>query len=777
MWFNSSKPSDLTFCIIEKAGEENRNGIHANIDCRTNSLVLDNCTFRESGGHGLYINANPRIENCQISSNNTSEIIYLSSASPSLTGNTVTSGGSSYWLFSEDASSNPTLINNTFKGQVDNALRVGPMFQLENNRFESDVAKKIEIIGGAIGQDRQWTMQTGQSTYTLMKEDLWIRSPATLTIESGVKVQFDNGTGLIVYDGALKARGTSSQPITFTSLSGKTNGWKGMWFNSSKPSDLTFCIIEKAGEENRNGIHANIDCRTNSLILDNCTIRESGGHGLYIRGARPIINTRNRFLGFTSGGGKFALYNDGSNDIDATNNYWGTTDSANISAQVFDKMDDKNKGTVNYTPFLSAADFIPTVPALLAPTDGAEVNTTTPLLQWTAASESLSYVLQIAKDSNFSQILIAEPKLVKPNYLVPDGQIVSNQTYYWRVKAENYIEASGWSKPNSFRFLKKVDGGTKPAIQTYTITLEAGINLASVPLQPEKEWKLSDLAEHIGIKAISFIVCYDKGQNNFINYMPDFPKNSPANLTVQGGAGYMIVMKELRTVSFTGTAWGNVPASPPHLIAKSDSIRTPLFAISGRVLREDGTPLDGLELVVKNLRTGQQVLTTTGAVGEEGRYVVTLADLTGNSAAQAGDVLEVAVVSQVESYRGEPIRVMLEKEAIMENRINLAALVVLPIPKASALLQNYPNPFNPETWIPYQLARDANVTIQIYNLKGILVRTLHLGQKAAGFYLDKTRAAYWDGSNQNGEPVASGLYFYTIHAGALTATKRLLVLK
>ena len=99
------------------------------------------------------------------------------------------------------------------------------------------------------------------------------------------------------------------------------------------------------------------------------------------------------------------------------------------------------------------------------------------------------------------------------------------------------------------------------------------------------------------------------------------------------------------------------------------------------------------------------------------------------------------------------------------------------VPRATALLANYPNPFNPETWIPYQLAKEADVTLRIYAIDGTLVRTLALGHQPAGMYQNRSRAVYWDGRNAIGEPVASGLYFYTLTAGDFTATRKLLIRK
>ena len=101
----------------------------------------------------------------------------------------------------------------------------------------------------------------------------------------------------------------------------------------------------------------------------------------------------------------------------------------------------------------------------------------------------------------------------------------------------------------------------------------------------------------------------------------------------------------------------------------------------------------------------------------------------------------------------------------------------LNILKDTVLEQNYPNPFNPETWIPYQLSHPADVSIQIYDSSGRLVRTLAVGLKAAGTYMTRSRAAYWDGKNEMGERVAGGVYFYTLQTPEFSATRRMVILK
>ena len=99
------------------------------------------------------------------------------------------------------------------------------------------------------------------------------------------------------------------------------------------------------------------------------------------------------------------------------------------------------------------------------------------------------------------------------------------------------------------------------------------------------------------------------------------------------------------------------------------------------------------------------------------------------------------------------------------------------LPETTTLLPNYPNPFNPETWIPYQLAEAADVRLTIYDIHGHGVRALDLGHQREGMYHSRSRAAYWDGKNAQGEPVASGVYFYTLKAGDFTATRKMLIRK
>lgn len=113
----------------------------------------------------------------------------------------------------------------------------------------------------------------------------------------------------------------------------------------------------------------------------------------------------------------------------------------------------------------------------------------------------------------------------------------------------------------------------------------------------------------------------------------------------------------------------------------------------------------------------------------------------------------------------------------IRNLKDLLMLYGMKFPDKTALLLNYPNPFNPETWIPYQLAESSSVSIVISDITGQSVRRLDLGFQAKGVYADKSDAVYWEGNNELGQAVASGIYFYTLFAGDYSETRKMLILK
>ena len=139
--------------------------------------------------------------------------------------------------------------------------------------------------------------------------------------------------------------------------------------------------------------------------------------------------------------------------------------------------------------------------------------------------------------------------------------------------------------------------------------------------------------------------------------------------------------------------------------------------------------------------------------------------------------LEMFTTTDVKQWLSEAQHLDLTDTMSQRGILFLQQLLTALTPKETTLLPNYPNPFNPETWIPYHLAKDADGTLHIYAVNGTLVRTLALGHQPAGMYQSRSRAAYWDGKNAFGEPVASGVYFYTLTAGGFSATRKMLIRK
>ncbi len=217
-------------------------------------------------------------------------------------------------------------------------------------------------------------------------------------------------------------------------------------------------------------------------------------------------------------------------------------------------------------------------------------------------------------------------------------------------------------------------------------------------------------------------------------------------------------------------------------IFESATVVEPIF---GDVNRDGVVDIRDLVLVASSFN--QPVSEEGNPADVTENDIVNIVDLVKVAAVIGGGAAAPAVLNQdmdvaltrgdVQQWLSQAQQLNLTDATSQRGILFLQQLLTALTPKETALLPNYPNPFNPETWIPYQLAKPVDVTVTIYTVDGTVVRTLALGYQPVGIYQGKSRAAYWDGRNAQGEPVASGVYFYTLKAGNFTATRKMLIRK
>jgi hypothetical protein len=186
----------------------------------------------------------------------------------------------------------------------------------------------------------------------------------------------------------------------------------------------------------------------------------------------------------------------------------------------------------------------------------------------------------------------------------------------------------------------------------------------------------------------------------------------------------------------------------------------------------EGISSDARTIVTaKNLRTGAVVSDPVGSVCAD-CFAATWVNLDRGDVVRAGDRIEIVLKDPTGSMVAGPIVREVTSEDLRNAALTLNFEQRQIAPRDFSLRQNAPNPFNPATWIPYQLDRESRVVIRIYDISGQSVRTLDIGQKAAGVY-----RTHWDGKNQAGHAVGSGVYFYSMKAGPFSATRKMLLLR
>ena len=315
------------------------------------------------------------------------------------------------------------------------------------------------------------------------------------------------------------------------------------------------------------------------------------------------------------------------------------------------------------------------------------------------------------------------------------------------------------------------------------ISLVRGLNIISLPNRPDTALTAYSLAQQISTidadVSVNFVIRMDPISQQFKAFVPSVDASDSAyNFSIDGGSGYIINLADAdpvaaREVSFSGGIWVDLPGAPT-------AISTPTWAF----VIDNPDPVQLGPRQAANFRLidqqGGQVrwqgqISTTGENRGTDRFRLALVDQNRSSVVEEGDQLDLQIYDQqgdllafgaFEVGSDQISRAMVQ----VELRLN-------PIPSETQLLPNYPNPFNPETWIPYQLSQESEVSLEIYDGQGHLVRRLQLGWKDAGYYTTATEAIYWDGRNTNGESVSSGVYFYRLQAGNFSQTRKMVILK
>ena len=318
----------------------------------------------------------------------------------------------------------------------------------------------------------------------------------------------------------------------------------------------------------------------------------------------------------------------------------------------------------------------------------------------------------------------------------------------------------------------------------YRLSIPAGISWIHVPLKvravdgaAQTIESIGDLYDALGgASSVNFLITYDSSTQEWLGYFVPSDKGTLVDRKLTDDMGIIAGMRAASSVQFRGDPLGTDGSSTITLKDIEVGDTTPVLGLRGSIVDEGtGLKVPNFGVTIKNLSTRSTVSAVT--TPDEVDYRSTVVDIEKGRAATVGDILEISAQSPNPFIGVKPLQYTVTAEDVRRGLIQLPALVAYEIPAETELLANYPNPFNPETWIPYRLAEDAFVTLTIYDRNGQVVRTLEVGHQIAAVYENRSKAIYWDGRNEFGEQVTSGVYFYHLSAGDYSATRKMVILK
>ena len=448
-------------------------------------------------------------------------------------------------------------------------------------------------------------------------------------------------------------------------------------------------------------------------------------------------------------------------------------------------------------------------PVLLEPQGGQLVKPSEINLKWEAVENAVYYDVEISRDSNFITAN-TESVTVTVNELPLEAKNNISH-YWWRVRTGSFGRVSEWSDVRDFRALgcvvkivplvRRVNLGEEFAVDVF---VESVIDLGG--FQFDLRWTNPEVLTFVTVTRFRTIF----GESG-IGHQPTEPpdqingiykdivaaKTGDSGVT---GSGIML------GASFRAKAVGLSKIQLQNLIlldSNQEQIDCEIHEFKVMVeelVRPWDVNVDGvvnifdLSTVVRYL--GKPIPIDLDIYPDvNGDSVIDLDDVTlvashfgesyqvdetpaaPQSAGESLHLISPAVRKQLELIYRE-LLLMPENSPEFMRAIQVLQYLLFPsVPTHNLLLQNYPNPFNPETWIPFHLASAGQVTIEIYDAVGTLVRQINLGYLMPGRYLNRGNAAYWDGTNVYGEPVVSGIYFYTLSTPSFHATRKMIISK
>ena len=445
----------------------------------------------------------------------------------------------------------------------------------------------------------------------------------------------------------------------------------------------------------------------------------------------------------------------------------------------------------------------------LSPQEGTLIESSNTNLQWQAVEDALYYNIEVAIDADF--IAVIQSATVSETEFYFSSEIERPQ-YWWRVRVGGFGRTSRWSEPLTFhtRFgppptcsVQMIPGYERIGLEDeFAVQIRADSVMDLAGFQFDLQWTNPDLLTFVTVTEFRNIFGISGlGKAGEIRQEEGLYAGVAATKigepNIESSGILLEVLFRSKNVGISEIQLEN------FILANSNQQPIDCRVTEAIIIVEDPLRLwdvnrDGavnvFDLVIVSNFFGQGIpprgLEINPDVNRDG--VVNILDLrlvadhfeenyeNHAQAPSAISAVEINFEIMQPALRRIHAALELSSDASVPLLRAIRALEQLISSSPSGrnlLLQNFPNPFNPETWMPFQITFTSDVTMDIHDVHGYLVRHIPLGVLLPGRYMSSAEAAYWDGKNSLGEPVVTGTYFYTISTDTFSATKKMIVIK